>query len=75
MHVLRFLSVNSSHALTFYLLSNTPIFLSFQANEILSSFDDRLRKYATKQLTKVRNDELFDRNHNSQALHVNFSSR
>ena len=24
-----------------------------QANEILSSFDDRLRHYATKQLTKV----------------------
>jgi hypothetical protein len=26
-----------------------------QANEILSSFDDSLRRYATKQLTKVRN--------------------
>lgn len=25
-----------------------------QANEILSSFDDRLRHYATKQLKKVR---------------------
>lgn len=28
--------------------------LSSQANEILSSFDDRLRQYATKQLIKVR---------------------
>lgn len=28
--------------------------IPLQANEILSSFDDRLRKYATKQLTKVR---------------------
>lgn len=25
-----------------------------QANDILSSFDDRLRVYATKQLTKVK---------------------
>lgn len=31
----------------------TNLFMSYQANEILSSFDDRLRLYATKQLTKV----------------------
>lgn len=30
------------------------IFLILQANEILSSFDDRLRVYAIKQLTKVK---------------------
>lgn len=32
----------------------SKLLLSSQANEILSSFDDRLRQYATKQLTKVR---------------------
>lgn len=68
MHVLSFQSVNTSHALTFYLLSETPISLSFQANEILSSFDDRLRKYATKQLTKVRINKFFDRNHKHSML-------
>lgn len=33
---------------------NGSCFLIVQANEILSSFDDRLRIYATKQLTKVK---------------------
>lgn len=33
-------------------------FLTLQANEILSSFDDRLRKYAIKQLTKVMDTYL-----------------
>lgn len=33
----------------------TAVVKSSQANEILSSFDDRLRHYATKQLQKVRN--------------------
>lgn len=51
-----FLICKYSHALHFTYLSETKKFLTFQANEILSSFDDRLRKYATKQLTKVRND-------------------
>ena len=32
----------------------SKFFLSSQASDILSSFDDRLRQYATKQLTKVR---------------------
>lgn len=32
----------------------TKSFAYSQANDILSSFDDRLRRYATKQLTKVR---------------------
>lgn len=33
---------------------------SAQANEILSSFDDRLRHYATKQLTKVNRTDRYN---------------
>lgn len=39
-------------------LCHHDVFFIFQANEILSSFDDRLRIYATKQLTKVRHGSI-----------------
>lgn len=47
-----------SSLLRSYIELQTFSFLTLQANEILSSFDDRLRKYAIKQLTKVMDTYL-----------------
>jgi hypothetical protein len=46
--------VTKNHCKTCFKEILSKLFLDSQANEILSSFDDRLRIYATKQLTKVR---------------------